>query len=152
MEVYRLFLVGHAKIKSGKFAEATKWWKEKGMPDILSQPYIKSLKCYAGQFGLGGEYDLEIWQEIENYAAMDQMDTWILEDPERAEKSRDLWKQMSCSSGDPAGSWATGLNRLCCQIRSLFSPGFPNYGYAIHLNYEVGCKNRHPKTISRACS
>jgi hypothetical protein len=51
MEVYRLFLVGHAKIKSRKFDEATKWWKEKGIPDILSRPYIKSLKCYAGQFG-----------------------------------------------------------------------------------------------------
>jgi len=35
MEVYRLFLVGQAKIKNGKFAEATKWWKEKGVPDIL---------------------------------------------------------------------------------------------------------------------
>jgi hypothetical protein len=105
MEVYRLFLVGHAKIKSGKFAEATKWWKEKGIPDILSRPYTKSLKCYAGQFGLGGEYDIEIWQEIENYAAMDQMDTWILEDPERAEKVRELWKEA-----DELFEW--GPNRL----------------------------------------
>jgi hypothetical protein len=105
MEVYRLFLVGQAKIKSGKFAEATKWWKEKGIPDILSRPYTKSLKCYARQFGLGGEYDIEIWQEIENYAAMDQMDTWILEDPERAKKASELWKEA-----DELFEW--GPNRL----------------------------------------
>ena len=74
MEAYKLYLVGTAKIKPGKFVEATKWWQEKGIPNILSRPYTKSLRCYASQFGLGGEYDIEIWQEIENYAAMDVMD------------------------------------------------------------------------------
>jgi len=93
MEAYRLFLVGQIKIKTGKFAEATKWWKEKGAPDILSRPYVKSLKCYAGQFGLGGEYGIEIWQELENYAAMDQMDNYIIEDLERAAENMELWKE-----------------------------------------------------------
>jgi hypothetical protein len=95
MEAYRLYLVGTAKIKSGKFVEATKWWKEKGAPDLLSRPNVKSLQCYAGQFGLGGEYDIEIWQEIENYAAMDHWDAWIVEDPERAAKVRELWQEAN---------------------------------------------------------
>jgi hypothetical protein len=90
---YKLYMVGSAKIKSGKFEEATKWWKHKGLPDIRSRPWVKSIKCYAGQFGLAGEYDIEIWEEIEDYAAMDAMDKWIEEDPKRAEKNRELWKE-----------------------------------------------------------
>ena len=93
MEAYKLYLVGTAKIKPGKFVEATQWWQEKGMPDILSRPYTKSLRCYAGQFGLGGDHDIEIWQEIENYAAMDVMDAWIIDDPERAAKTREYWEE-----------------------------------------------------------
>lgn len=95
MEAYKLYLVGSAKIKPGKFVEATKWWKEKGIPEILSEPWTKSLRCYASQFGLGGEYTIEIWQEIENYAALDQMDTWIIEDPERAEENRKNWQEAN---------------------------------------------------------
>ena len=93
MEAYKLYMVGSAKIKPGKFVEATNWWKEKGIPDILSRPWTKSVRCYASQFGLGGEYDIEVWQEIENYAAMDQMDTWTIEDPERAAQNREVWKE-----------------------------------------------------------
>ena len=93
MAEYKIFLVGTAKIKPGKFEQATKWWREKGVPDILSRPWTKSLRCYAGQFGLGGEYDIESWQEIENYAVLDQMDQWLIEDPERAAKIRDIWQE-----------------------------------------------------------
>ena len=95
MEAYKLYLVGTAKIKPGKFVEATKWWQEKGIPNILSRPYTKSLRCYASQFGLGGEYDIEIWQEIENYAAMDVMDAWTIEDPERAAKNIEYWQEAN---------------------------------------------------------
>jgi len=93
MADYKLFMVGTVKIRPGKFVEATKWWKEKGLPDLRTRPWTKSIKCYAGQFGLAGEYDIEIWQEIENYAVMDSMDKWIEEDPKRAEKTRDIWKE-----------------------------------------------------------
>jgi hypothetical protein len=105
MEAYKLYLVGSAKIKPGKFEEATKWWKEKGAPDTLSEPWTKSLRCYAGQFGLGGEYTIEIWQEIENYAALDQIDTWFIEDPEQAAEKRKIWQEA-----DELFEW--GPNRL----------------------------------------
>jgi hypothetical protein len=93
MGIYRLFLVGQAKIKPGKFEEATKFWREKGAPDILSEPWTKSLHGYAAQFGLGGEYGIEIWQEIEDYAAFDTMDNAMLKSPEEAKRKRDIWKE-----------------------------------------------------------
>ena len=105
MEAYKLYLVGSAKIKQGKFEEATKWWKEKGVPDILSRPWTKSLKCYASQFGLGGEYTIEVWQELENYAALDQMDAWIIKDPKRDAEIRKIWQEA-----DELFEW--GPNRL----------------------------------------
>ena len=105
MEAYKLYLVGSAKIKQGKFEEATKWWKEKGVPDILSRPWTKSLKCYASQFGLGGEYTIEVWQELENYATLDQMDAWIIKDPKRDAEIRKIWQEA-----DELFEW--GPNRL----------------------------------------
>jgi hypothetical protein len=95
MAEYKLFMVSTAKIMPGKFVEATKWWKEKGAPDIKSRPYTKSLRTYAGQFGLAGEYSIEVWQEIENYAAMDAIDNWIVEDPKRAQKAIELWNEAA---------------------------------------------------------
>jgi hypothetical protein len=90
---YRLYWVGTAKIRPGKFEEATKWWREKGAPDLLSEPWTKSLHAYAAQFGLAGEYGIEVWQEIENYAALDLMDQWQIEDQARAKMKRDIWKE-----------------------------------------------------------
>jgi len=95
MGLYKLYLVGYADIKPGKFKEATKWWKDKGAPDLLSRPWTKSLKCYAGQFGLGGEYSIEIWQEIENYAVLDQIDSFIIEDPKRDAEIQKIWDEAN---------------------------------------------------------
>jgi len=105
MEVYRIYMVGSAKIKPGKFVEATKWWSEKGAPEMASRPWTKSLKCFAGQFGLGGEYSIEIWQEIENYAALDQIDKWLLDNPGKAAEMMEIWK-----GADELFEW--GPNRL----------------------------------------
>ena len=95
MSEYKLYFVGTAKIKSGKFVEATKWWGEKGLPDLRTRPWAKSVKSYAVQFGLGEEYGIETWTEIENYAALDDMDNWIIEDQERAEENRKMWQEAN---------------------------------------------------------
>ena len=95
MAEYKLYMVSTAKIKSGKFVEATKWWGEKGLPDLRTRPWTKSVKSYAVQFHLGGEYTIETWTEIEDYAAMDVMDNWIIEDPERAKENRDMWQEAN---------------------------------------------------------
>lgn len=82
MSGYKLYWVGQGKIKPGKFAEAAAWWREKGAPDTLSLPWTKSLKCYGVQFGLGGEYDIEIWQEIGSYGVFDEMDEFYSQESE----------------------------------------------------------------------
>jgi hypothetical protein len=38
---------------------------------------------FAGQFGLGGEFSLEFWYEIEDYAVMDHWDKVIAADPQK---------------------------------------------------------------------
>lgn len=93
MDAYGICLVWSGKFKPDKTDEAARWWREKGAPDLLAEPWTKSLHAYAGQFRLAGEYDLEVWQEIENYAALDRMDEWYAENPERARKKDGLWRQ-----------------------------------------------------------
>lgn len=95
MEEYRLYWVGQAKIKPGMGAQATKWWQEKGAPDILSDPWTKSLRCFAIQFGLGGEYSIEVWQELENYEAFDKMDLWFLDNPDKAKTKQEIWEEAN---------------------------------------------------------
>jgi hypothetical protein len=95
MEAYRIYLVMAGRFKEGKDEEATRWWREKGAPDLLSEPWTKSLRVYAGQFGLTGKYNLEIWREIDDYAALDRIDEWFIEDPARAKKKTDLWKEAA---------------------------------------------------------
>jgi len=93
MEAYKLYFVTTGKFKEGAVEDATRWWREKGVPDILAEPWTKSLRAFATQFRLGGEYDLEVWQEIENYAVLDQMDEWYAEDAERAKAKDALWRE-----------------------------------------------------------
>ena len=95
MTEYRLFMVSTSKVKPEKFVEASKWWTEKGLPDLRSRPWAKSVRSYAVQFGFGGEYIIETWTEIEDYAALDEMDKWVIDDPARAEENRDMWKEAN---------------------------------------------------------
>ena len=83
MDTYRIFFVGTARSKPGIDGEAAKWWTEKGKPFYESMPGVKSLRTYAGQFGLDGKYSIEFWYEIENYGVMDQWDIDMLAHPDR---------------------------------------------------------------------
>jgi hypothetical protein len=76
------YWVGQFKIKSGMDFKAIEWWREKGEPDILNEACTKSLKTYAVQFALGGDYTVEIWQELENYSVLDQVELDIQKRPE----------------------------------------------------------------------
>jgi hypothetical protein len=95
MEEYKLYWVGQAKVKPGKHAEATAWWREKGAPGILADPWTKSLKCFAIQFGLGGEWSIEIWQEIGSYGSFDQMDKDIFDNPDKSKKKQSMWDEAN---------------------------------------------------------
>ena len=109
MADYRIYFVAQGKIKPGKWEQAVKWWKEKAAPDILSEPWIKSLRSYGTQFGLGGEYDIEIWQEIESYGAFDEMDdfyTQVSEDiTRRIENSKEGIEYIEWGPTRLMGDW-----------------------------------------------
>ena len=83
MEEYRIYVVDTFKIKPGKEKEAVKWWQEKGKALFESIPSTKSLRAYAVQFGLGGEYSIEIWAEVKNYAYFDLLDKDMEQNPQK---------------------------------------------------------------------
>ena len=74
MDAFKIYHVTTAKFKTGKSSEAVQWWKEKGKAMYESFPGAKSVKAYGVQFGLGRKVGLEIWLEMENYAAYDRID------------------------------------------------------------------------------
>lgn len=82
MDAYGIFFVGTARTKPGKAAAAAQWWGEKGYDSYRSLPGVKSLRTYAGQFGLSGDYGIEFWYEVDNYAVMDRWDEAIAADPQ----------------------------------------------------------------------
>ncbi len=83
MAMYRMYDVGMVRIKPGKNAEALKWWQEKGKALLESLPGTKSLKAYAVQFGFGGEYNLQIWRELDSYGSYDRLDEDMFAHPEK---------------------------------------------------------------------
>jgi hypothetical protein len=93
MEAYRIFYVSEAKVKPGKFKEAVKFWNEKLAPDLREDPWTKSLNSYAVQFGLGGEYTLQIWQEVASYSTFDDMDKAWLEDQDFSKRKLGVWEE-----------------------------------------------------------
>lgn len=83
MNMYRIYFVGTARPRPGKEGAAAEWWKEKGEAFYSAFPGVKSLQTFAGQFGLSGEYGIEMWYEIEDYAVMDKWDEVIGADPQK---------------------------------------------------------------------
>ena len=111
MEAYRLYHVRTAKIRPGKWNEAVKWWRDKGKATAESQPGVKSVRAYAVQFGLGGEYILEFWMEMENYAALDRIDEDLEANPEKYAawgEGRDLfeWGPARLMGDWPESHWS----------------------------------------------
>lgn len=105
MGVYRLFQVNTAKIRPGKRDEAAKWWREKGRALIESEPGTKAVRAYAKQFGLGGEYGLEIWTEVEGYASFDRLDEDILANPQKYAAWREAKDLFEWGPGRLMGDW-----------------------------------------------
>ena len=75
MSAYRIYYVTTGRPKAGKIEAAGRWWAEVGLKSFEAMPGTKSVRAYITQFGLGaGEFPLEIWQELQSYAAFDEMD------------------------------------------------------------------------------
>jgi hypothetical protein len=81
--LFRIFVVSTGKPKPGKNRELAEWWTNKGEALFKSLPGTKDVNTYAVQFRLGGEYVIEIWREVENYASLDQADEEIVSNPKK---------------------------------------------------------------------
>lgn len=108
---YRIYSVSTAKIKPGKENEAEKWWREKGKALFESAPSTKSVRAYGVQFGFGGEYGLEIWREVEDYASFDRLDEDLDANPQKYAgwvEARELleWGQSRLMGDWPESHWS----------------------------------------------
>lgn len=79
---YRLYHVISGTVRPGQHGAAAMWWREKGRSFFLSLPGVRGVQAYAPQFGLGSTA-LEIWLELENYAAYDRGDKDMAANPEK---------------------------------------------------------------------
>lgn len=104
MEEFNIYSVFKMKIKSGKGSEAAKWWHEKGKPLYEASPGVKSVKAYAVQFGLGGNF-VEVWLELENYAALDRIDEDLDANPEKYAGWAEFPDLFESEPGRIMGDW-----------------------------------------------
>ena len=105
MEEFRIYFVYTAKFKPGKRKEALKWWQEKGKAFKESFPGTKSVRAYAVQFGLGGEYYIEIWVEKENYASLDLLDKDIDQNPQKYSPIKEAQELFDWGPSRIMGDW-----------------------------------------------
>jgi hypothetical protein len=105
MAEYRLYEVTSIRIKPNKGAQATEWWREKGKAAFEVSPGTKSVKAYAVQFGFGGEYQLEVWREIEDYGTYDRLDEDLFAHPEKYTAFRDVLDVLEFGPTRLMGDW-----------------------------------------------
>jgi TPR repeat protein len=109
MEEYRIYVVYTAKFKPGKRKEALKWWQEKGKAFKESFPGTKSVRAYAVQFRLGGEYYIEIWAERENYASFDLLDKEMEQNPQKYSPIREATDLFDWGPTRIMGDWPESM-------------------------------------------
>ena len=105
MGSYRIYEVATARVKPGNSSEAVKWWNEKGKPLLEASPGTKWVKAFTVQFGLGGEYHLEIWREIDSYGSYDKLDEDMFARPEEYEAFSESFEFMEWGPTRLMGEW-----------------------------------------------
>jgi hypothetical protein len=105
MEKYRIYEVTTARAKPGKSAAVVEWWREKGRAAYEVSPGTKSVKAYAVQFGLGGQYALEIWREIESYGTYDRLDDDFMAHPDKYTAFADATDILEFGPARLMGEW-----------------------------------------------
>ncbi len=109
MEEFRIYFVSTLKMKSGKTKETLKWWQEKGKALFETSPGTKSVRAYAVQFGLGGEYSIEIWAEMENYASFDLLDKDIDQNPQKYSPLKEAQELFDWGPSRIMGDWPESM-------------------------------------------
>ena len=109
MEEYRIYVVCTFKMKPGKTKEAVKWWQEKGKAMYESIPGAKSVRTYAAQFSIGGEYSCEIWTEVKNYAYFDLLDKDMEQNPQKYSPIREAQDLFDWGPTRIMGDWPESM-------------------------------------------
>ena len=105
MQEYRLYEVTTAKVKPNKGGQAAEWWRQKGKEAFEVSPGTKSVKAFAVQFGFGGEYQLEIWREIEDYGSYDRLDEDLVANPQKYAAFWDTTDVLEFGPSRLMGEW-----------------------------------------------
>ena len=105
MANYRIYQVTTFTIRPERRIEGEKWWQNTGKGLIESLPGVKSVHAYAAQFGLGSEYQLEVWTELESYAALDEWDRTIAANPQKYRGFGEAAQYFEYGPGRVVGDW-----------------------------------------------
>lgn len=105
MEDYRIYEVTSIRIKPNKGGDAAEWWHQKGKAGFEVGPGTKSVRAYAVQFGFGGQYQLEIWREIESYGTYDRLDEDLVSNPEKYGAFREVDDILEFGATRLMGDW-----------------------------------------------
>jgi hypothetical protein len=74
-----------------------------------SIPGTKSVRAYATQFQLGGEYSIEIWVEVKNYAYFDLLDKDIEQNPQKYSPLREAQDLFDWGPSRVMGDWPESM-------------------------------------------
>lgn len=105
MEKYRIYEVTSIKIKPNKGGDAAEWRRQQGKAAFEVAPGTKSVRAHAVQFGFGGEYQLEIWREIEGYGTYDRLDEDLTSTPEKHAAFREVSDILEFGPTRLMGDW-----------------------------------------------
>jgi hypothetical protein len=105
VEKYRIYEVASIKIKPDRWGDVAEWWRQKGRAAFEAGPGTKSVKAYARQFGFGGEYQVEVWREIESYGTYDRLDEDLFSNPEKYAAFREVSDILEFGPNRLMGEW-----------------------------------------------
>ena len=105
MEKYRIYEVTSIRIKPNKGKDAVEWWHHKGKAAFEAGPGTNSVRAYAVQFGFGGQYQLEVWREIESYGSYDRLDVDLVSNPEKYTGFREVSDFLEFGPTRLMGDW-----------------------------------------------
>ena len=86
---------------------AAQFFREKALPYYQQMPGVKSVKAYQGRFGFGPHsHDIEIWLDLEDMAALDKWEEYVISHQEEILTFEAEWDQYFENRGSRLlGDW-----------------------------------------------
>jgi len=103
------FCCFHSQDQIGKDKRSGKVVERKRQSLFELTPGTKSVRAYAVQFGLGGEYTIEIWAERENYASFDLEDKDYIQNPQKYSAFKEAQELFDGGPTRIMGDWPESM-------------------------------------------